>query len=168
MVPAVVHMHGGHMGDATAELSAGYNAWSDAEQAYSVRNLVARLFLQKPAVSGRLIRLGCLFTDDLPAGFLGDRFSGTRLPPEENRTPAQSKADRGAFESIVNLANYCTAFGLDTPCRQTVVAQALHVAERGNYHLVTSTLTAVKNDWQKHAVSETHGGKKTTITTCTG
>ncbi|OSX78120.1 hypothetical protein BU14_0120s0004, partial [Porphyra umbilicalis] len=168
VVPPVVHMHGGHMGDAMAELSAGYHVWMDAEPAYSVRNLVARLFLQKPAVSGRLIRLGCLFSDDLRAGFLRDKFAGTRLPPDDDRTPAQARADRGAFEAIVNLANYCTAFGLDTPCKQAVVTQALRVAERGNHHLVASTLTAVKNDWQKHAVSATHGGKITTITTYAG
>jgi len=33
VVPPVVHMHGGHMGDAMAELSAGYHVWTDAEPA---------------------------------------------------------------------------------------------------------------------------------------
>jgi len=164
VVSLVVHMRGDHMGDAMAELSAGYHVWKDAEPALSVRNLVARSLLQKPAVSGRLIRLWCLFTDDLRAGRLRDTFARTRLPPEDDRRPAQAKADRGTFEAIVNLANYCTEFSLDTPCKQTVVTQALHVAERGNHHLVTSTWTSIKNDRQKHAVSATRVGEKTTIT----
>ena len=94
---------------------------------------------------------------------MGALFAGTRLPPENSGTPAQAKADRGAFEAIVNLADYCAAFSSDTPCKQAVVTQALHVAERGNHHLVTSTLTAVTKDWQKHAVSATHEGNRTTI-----
>ncbi|OSX77424.1 hypothetical protein BU14_0150s0036 [Porphyra umbilicalis] len=151
-----------------AELSAGHHLWSDAVQTYTVRNLALRLFHGRPDVSGRLIRLGCFFSEAARAGFVRYQFSGTGLPPTDDRTPVTAKADRGAYEAIVNLANFCTTFGLDVACTRAVVAQAVHVAERGNHHLVHSTLTAVKNDWQKHAVSATHGGKKTTLVTYAG
>jgi len=151
------------MGDAMAELSAGHHLWSDAVQTYTVRNFALRLFHGRPDVSGRLIRFGCLFSEAARAGFIGEQFAGTGLPPTDDGTPVTAKADRGAYEAIVNLANFCTTFGLDVACTRAVSAQAVHVAERGNHHLVHSTLTAVKNGWQKHAVSATHGGKKTNL-----
>jgi len=58
--------------------------------------------------------------------------------------------------------------GLDVAFTRSVVAQALHVAENGNHHLVKSTLTAVQNDLLKHAISATHGGNKTPLGTYAG
>ena len=102
-VPHVANLHGGHMCDATAELSAGHHSWSDAVQTYTVRNLALLLPPGRPDVSGRLIRLGCLFSEASRAGFLWDQFAGTGLPPTDDRTPVTAKADRGAYETIVNL-----------------------------------------------------------------
>jgi len=137
-------------------------------QTYTVRNLALHLFNGRPDVSGQLIRLGCLFSEAARAGFIGDQFAGTGLPPTDDSAPVPAKADRGAYGAIVNLENFFTTFGLDVACTRAVAAQAVHVAERGNHHLVHSTLTAVKNDCQKHAVSATHGGKKTNLVTYAG
>jgi len=68
--------------------------------------MVARLFINKLDVGGRLIRLGRFFSDANRAGFLGDRFSGAALPPDERRSPAMAKSDCTACEAIVNVANY--------------------------------------------------------------
>ena len=163
VAPPAIHLHAGIGGEVVAELSAGLHAFVDGEGSYTVRNMVARLFFNKPDVGGRLIRLGCLFSDADRAGFLSDRFSGAALPPDDRRSPATAKSDRAAYEAIVNLAKYCAAFRLDAACTRAVVEQALHVAERGNHHLVSAVHSAVKNDWQKHSVSATHGGQKTTI-----
>jgi len=43
------------------------------------------------------------------------------------------------------------------------VLQALHVAERGSQHLVKTVHSTITNDYQKHTVSATHGGAKTTM-----
>jgi len=134
------------MGHAMAELSAGHHLWSGAAQTYTVRNLALRLFHGRPDVSGRLIRLRCLFPEAARAGFSGDQFAKTGLPPPNDRTPVAAKAYRGAYEDIVNLEHFCTTLGLDVPCTRAVVAQAVHVSDRGYHHLVHSTLTAVKND----------------------
>ncbi|KAK1860159.1 hypothetical protein I4F81_002748 [Pyropia yezoensis] len=168
VVPPTVHLHGGPEGEVSAELSAGRIQWVDGLNACTVRNLSARLFSAKPEVGGRLIRLGCLFSPAARAGFLGDTFDGVGLPSGDGRSPAQAKADRGSFEAIVHLANYCAAFRLDVECTRAVVEQALHVAEKGNHHLVKSVLSGVRNDYQKHSVSATHGGKKTTMATYAG
>jgi len=164
----------------------------------TLRNLALRLFYRMPDESVPLIRLGCFFSEAARAGFLGDQFAGTGLPLTDDRTPVTAKANRGAYVAIIIQANFCTKLGLDVACTRAVVAQAVHVAERGNHlldykfellrtihtgivavaewynvrtqhhHLVHSTLTAVKNDWPKHAVSATHGGKKTTLVTYAG
>jgi len=51
-VPHVANLHGGHMCDATAVLSAGHHSWSDAVQTYTVRNLALLLLPGRPDVSG--------------------------------------------------------------------------------------------------------------------
>lgn len=163
VVAPAVHLHGGPGGEVTAELSAGRIQWVDGLNAYTVRNLVDRLFSWAPEDGGRLIRLGCLFSDAAREGFLGDTFTGAGLPAGDRRSPMQAKADRRAFESIVRMANFCAAFKLDVTCTRAVVAQALHVAERGNYLLVDTVLSAMRNDYEKHTVSATRKGTKTTM-----
>jgi len=163
VVPTTIHLHGGIGREVVAEWSAGHQALVDGEGSYRVRNMVARLFINKHDVGGRLIRLGCFFSDGNRAGFLGDRFSCAALPPEDHRSPAMAKSDRTACEAIVNLANYSAAFRLDAACSRAVVEQVRHVAERGKHHLVSAVHSAVKNDWQKHSIRATHGGQKTTM-----
>jgi len=114
-------------------------------------------------VGGRLIKLGCWFYDDNRSGPLGDRHKGSGVPPGDGRSAAHAKADGGAYEAIVNIANYYSAFRLDKACTRLVVLQALHVAERGSQHLVKTVHSTITNDYQKHTVSATHGGAKTTM-----
>jgi len=147
----------------TGELSAGHIKWVDGLNAYTVRNLANRLFSGVPDVSHRLVRLGCLYSDAAREGFLGDAFVWTGLPPGDTRSPLQAKADRRAYESIVRTANFCAAFRLDVVCTRAVVVQALHVAERGNHLLVDTVLSAMRNDFEKHSVSATRKGTKTTM-----
>jgi len=150
------------------ELSEGHHLWSDAVQTYTARNLALGLFHVRLDVSGRLIRLVCLFSEAARAGLFGEHFAGTGLPPSDDRTPVTEKADRGTYETAVNLASFCMKFRLDMAFSRAVVAQAVHVAKRGNHHLFHFKLTAVKTDWQKHNVSTTHGGKKKTLVTYAG
>jgi len=145
VVSPAIHLHGGIGGEVVAEQSAGYHAFLDGEGSYTVRNMVPRLFVNKPDVGGRLIRIGCLFSDANSAGFMGDRFSGAALPPDDRHSPATAKSDRAAYEAIVTLANYCAVFRLEAACTRAVVEQALHVAERGNHHLVSAVQSAVKS-----------------------
>lgn len=158
-----VYLHGRLRGEVTAELSDGHIKWVNRPNAYAVRNLVNRLFSGKPDVGGRLVRLGCLFPDPAREGFLGDTFAGTGLPPGDRRTPMQAQTDRRVFESIVRMAKYCAAFRLNVACTRAVVAQALHVAERGNHQLVDTVLSAMRNDYEKHTVSATWKGTKMTM-----
>lgn len=69
ILPPSVHLFGGPRGDVTAELSARRIQWVDRLNAYTVRNLVSRVFLGRPEDGGRLIRSGCLFSDAARAGF---------------------------------------------------------------------------------------------------
>jgi len=151
-----------------AELSAGHHNFVDGRRQYTVKNLVSRLFFNKPEVGGRLIRLGCLFCDNNRSGPLGDRYEGSGVPPGDGRSAAEEKADRGAYEAIDNIANCCSAFRLEKACTRLVVMQALHVAERGAHHLVKTVHSAITKDYQKHTVSATHGGAKTTMRTYAG
>lgn len=156
------------MGEVAAETSAGHRRFVDGEPGFTVRNLTARLFFNRPDVGGRLIRLGCLFTEESRRDFLGERFPGTGLPPGDGRSPAQAKADRAVYEAAVHLANFCAAYRLDQACTRAVVKQVVHLAERGNDALVHTTLSSIRNDWQKHTVSATHGGLKKTMRTYGG
>jgi len=164
-LPPAVHLHGGHIGGVVAELSAGHHNFVDGRRQYTAMNLVSRLFFNKPEVGGRLMQLGCLFCDDNRSGPLGDSHKGSGVPSGDGRSAAQAKADRGAYEAIVNIANYCSAFRLDKACTRLAVLQALHVAERDAHHLVKTVHTAITNNYQKHTVSATHGGAKTTMRT---
>lgn len=168
VVPPVVRLHGGHMGEAVAEVSAGHLRFVDGAPAFTVRNLPARLFFNRADVGGRLIRLGCLFSEENRDDFLGERFQGTGLPREDGRSVAQAKADRAAYEAAVHLANFCAAYPFNLDCTRAVVKQVVHLAERGNYPLVHTTLSCIRNDWQKHNVSATHGGLKNTMKTYGG
>ena len=168
VVPTVAHLHGRHIRDSMAELSAGHHLWSDAVQTYTVRNLALGLFHGRLDVCGRLIRLVCLFSEAARAGRLGEHFAGTGHPPTDDRTPVTEKADSGTYEAAVNLANFCMTFRLDVACTRAVVAQAVHVAERGNHHLLHFKLTALKTDWQKHNVSTTQVGKKKALVAYAG
>jgi len=152
----------------TGELFAGQIKWVDGLNAYTVRNLANRLFSGVPGVGHRLVRLGCLYSDAARECFLSDAFVWTGLPPGDTRSPLQAKADRRAYESIVRTANFCAAFRLDVACTRAVVVQALHVAERGNHLLVDTVLSAMRNDFEKHSVSATRKGKKTTMTKYAG
>jgi len=127
-----------------------------------------RGFFNKPEVGGRLIRLGCLFCDANRSGPLGDRYEGNGVPAGDVRSAAEANADRGAYEAIVNIANFCSAFRFDKACTRLVVMQALHVAERGAHHLLKTVHSAITSDYQKHTVSATHGGAKTTMRTYAG
>lgn len=158
-----VHLRGGPNGQVTAETSAGHINWVDGLNAYTVRNLANQLVSGAPRVGKRLVKLGCLFSDEARAGFLGNAFVGTCLPPGDTRSPLQAKTDRRAYKSIVHTANYCAALCLDVGCTRAVVKQALHVAERGNHLLVNTVLSAIKNDFEKHTVSATRKGTKTTM-----
>lgn len=158
-----VHLRGGPNGQVTAETSAGHINWVDGLNAYTVRNLANQLVSGAPRVGKRLVKIGCLFSDEARAGFLGNAFVGTCLPPGDTRSPLQAKTDRRAYKSIVHTANYCAALCLDVGCTRAVVKQALHVAERGNHLLVNTVLSAIKNDFEKHTVSATRKGTKTTM-----
>jgi len=163
VVPPAIHLHCGIGEEVVAEMSAGHHASVDGKRSYTVRSIVARLFVNRPDVDGRLIRLGCLFYDANRPRFLGDRFSGAALTPNDRRSPATAKSDRAAYEAIVNFSNYCAAFRLDTACTCWVVEQALHVAERGTHHLVLAVQSAVKTDCQTHSDSAKQGSQNTTM-----
>ncbi|KAK1869763.1 hypothetical protein I4F81_012229 [Pyropia yezoensis] len=141
VVPLVFRFHGGHMGEAVAEVSAGPLRFVDGAPTFTVRNLPARLFFNQADLGGWLIRLGCLLSEENRDDFLGERFQGTGLPREDGRSVAQANADRAAYDAAVHLANFCAAYRLNLDCTRAVVKQVVHLAERGNHPLGHTTLS---------------------------
>lgn len=168
MVPPVVRLHGGHMGEPVGERSAGFLQFVDGVEAYTHRNLVARLFVNKPDIGGRLIRMGSLHSLLLREGTNHVGPSMAPSPPGDTRTPPERERDGAAYVHMVALANYARAFGLSLVNTQAVVVQALHLAEVGNHALVGTVTSVVRNNWLKHTVSATNKGRKTTLKNYSG
>lgn len=169
LVAPVVRFHGGHMGEPVGERSAGFQQFVDGVEAYTHRNLVARLFVNKPDIGGRLIKIGSLYSSDLRGG-LTPGGTAANVPPQpgDTRTAPQRERDSAAYVHMVALANYARGLGLSLINTQAVVVQALHLAEQGNHALVGAVTSVVKNHWMQHTVSATNKGTKTTINNYSG
>eukprot|EP00170_Pyropia_yezoensis_P001585 contig_6887_g1589 len=163
-----IHVYGGPAGAVTGERSAGYEQWEDGAAGYTQRNLVAKLFLNQPVVSNRLIRFGSLYSPLSREGgtnAVGEGAPGVGAPPGDDRTPAQRERDKVFYGNIVAIANNAAAFGLNYANTQAVVQQALHLAETNQRDGVAAVTSFIGNNWQTHTDSATNSGKKQTMTT---
>lgn len=121
------------MGEPVGERSAGFLQFVDGVEAYTLRNLVARLFVNKPDIGGRLIKMGSLYSAGLRGGLTpGVTAANVPLQPGDTRTAPQRERDSAAYVHMVELANYARGLGLSLISTQAVVVQALHLAELGS------------------------------------
>ncbi|KAK1857401.1 hypothetical protein I4F81_000020 [Pyropia yezoensis] len=157
------------MGEAVGERSAGFLQLVGGVEAYTHRNLVARLFVNKPEIGGRLIQMGSLYSSVQRGGDTpGATAANVGPPPGYTRKPPEREQDSAACVHMVALANYSRGFGLSLINTQAVVVQALHLAENGYYALVGTVTSVVRNHGLQHTVSATYKGSKTTINTYSG
>lgn len=106
LVAPVVRLHGGHTGEPVGERSAGFLQFVDGVEAYTHRNLVARLFVNNPEIGGRLIRMGSLYSSVQRGGDTpGATAANVRPPPGDTRTPPERERDSAAYVHMVALAN---------------------------------------------------------------
>lgn len=169
LVAPVVRLHRGHMGEPVGERSTGFLQFVDGVEAYTLRNLVARLFVNKPEISGRLIRMGSLYSSVQRGGDTPKATAANvRPPPGDTRTRPERERDSAAYVHMVALANYSRGLGLSLINTQAVVVQALHLAEKANHALVGTVTSVVRNHWLQNTVSAINKGSKTTINNYSG
>lgn len=157
------------MGEPVAERSAGFLQFVDGVEAYTNRNVVARLFVNKTDIGGRLIKMGSLYSSDLREG-LTPGVTAANVPPHPGnaRTTPQWERDSAAYVHMVALANYARELGLSLINTQAMAVQELHMAAQGNHALVGEVKSVLKNHWMQQSMSATNKGTTTTINSYSG
>lgn len=163
--PPVVHLHVDALaGTLDAERSAGFAQWVDGAEAFSHRNRMARLLLNRPEAARRLIRLGILGSAEGRAGPSRQATNPGSSTPGEERSPLQRRKYGKAYEEIVAIAVLCCRFGLTLPHTRAMALQALHLAEVGHHALVGTAASSIADRWRTHALAATNKVTKSTLT----
>lgn len=165
VVAPVVYMHGGHMGEPTADLSAGRSAFVHGVDAVTHRNMVLRLFFNSPDVANRLIHVGCLPGCADAASFGGSILHAAVQPEgvQPHRSPAQLAADREAYSLLVAIAQHAELYRLTKVNLQELIVQGLQLLDGGQHAVVGNIAIELNNAWALQTVSGANSGKKTTM-----